>query len=204
MRTRCSSPVRQRRRGEEGLQVQHLVALGPGRLEAARLVVIEDRLDDRFGLVDHLHQIEIGRRDHAFADELVAHPVDQPAPELAADQDDRHLAALAGLHQRQALGQLVERAEAAGHHDVGRREVHEHHLAREEMAEVEADVLVRVAGLLVRQLDVEADRRRASREGALVGRFHDARAAAGDHAEAGVGQQARDVLGQLVIRMIRP
>jgi hypothetical protein len=46
--------------------------------------------------------------------------------------------------------------------------------------------------LLVRQHDVEADRRRAARVRALIGRLHDAGAAAGDHREAGVGELARD------------
>ena len=63
------------------------------------------------------------RVDHAFADEALAHPVEQPAPERLVHQDDRHLPRLAGLHQRQRLEQLVERAEAAGQHDVGGREL---------------------------------------------------------------------------------
>jgi hypothetical protein len=51
--------------------------------------------------------------------------------------------------------------------------------------------------LLVRQFDVQADRRRLAGVRALVGRFHDAGAAAGDHREAGVGQFAGDFAASL-------
>jgi hypothetical protein len=43
--------------------------------------------------------------------------------------------ALAGLDERQCFQQLVERAEAAGHHHVGVGETHEHVLARKEVPE---------------------------------------------------------------------
>ena len=46
-----------------------------------------------------------------------------------------------------------------GMHDEGGRELHEHHLAGEEVLEGQADVLIAVAELLVGQLDVEATTR---------------------------------------------
>ncbi|MNR01914.1 hypothetical protein D3C85_1177420 [compost metagenome] len=63
----------------------------------------------------------------------------------------------------------------------------EHHLAAEEVVELQAQVLVLVGALLVRQHDIEADRRAVAVIGALVGRLHDAGAAAGNHRKAGVG-----------------
>ena len=86
-------------------------------------------------------------------------PVDEPLPVGAPEQDDREVADLAGLAQRGRLEQLVERAEPAREDDERARVAHEHDLAREEVVEVEADVDVRVLELLVRQLDVEPDRR---------------------------------------------
>ncbi len=93
------------------------------------------------------------------------------------------------------------RAEASGQYHVGGREAHEHHLAREEIAEVDADILERVAGLLVRQNDVEADRGRPAGVRAAIDGFHQSGPAAGDHREARIGQKARDVLGLLVVRV---
>ena len=65
----------------------------------------------------------------------LAHPVEQLAPVVRADEDDGEVEHLAGLDQRQRLEELVERAEAAGedHEALGR--LHEHRLARVEVLE---------------------------------------------------------------------
>src|SRR5437764_9897125 len=91
---------------------------------------------------------------------------------------------LAGLRQGQHLEYLIDRAVAAGEGDQRPRPQQEVQLAHREIAEAEAqiraDIGVRV--LLVRQVDVEADRLRADIAGAAIGRLHDAGAAAGhDH-----------------------
>jgi hypothetical protein len=74
----------------------------------------------------------------------VLEPFDHAAPEGRADQNQRNLAALAGLDQRQRFHQLVQRAETAGHHDIGAGKADEHVLAGEEVAEGLRDVLVRI------------------------------------------------------------
>jgi hypothetical protein len=56
-----------------------------------------------------------------------------------------------------------------------------------------------IGRLLVRQLDVEPDGHALAFEGALVGRLHDAGAAAGDHGEAGIGEQPRNFFGELIV-----
>ena len=86
-------------------------------LEAAYAALLENGLDDVFGLVDQLDQIDIVRRDHAFADQRAAEPFDQAVPERRMDQNDRNPAALAGLNQGQRLKQFVERAEASREND---------------------------------------------------------------------------------------
>jgi hypothetical protein len=64
--------------------------------------------------------------------------------------------------------------------------------------EVHAEIEVRIRVLLVWQIDREPDREAARLLGAAVRRLHHARAAAGDHGEAGLREQAADVLGEAV------
>ena len=67
--------------------------------------------------------------------------------------------------------------------------LHEADLARVEVLERVLDVEVRVRHLLVRQLDVEADREAAAFLRAAVRRLHDAPPAAGDDRPAGLGEE---------------
>jgi len=67
------------------------------------------------------------------------------------------------------------------------------------MLEGLADVLVGIADLLVRQLDIQPDAGRFAVKRALVGRLHDAGAAAGNDRKSGIGKQACDLFGELVI-----
>ena len=123
-----------------------------------------------------------------LTDEGVLHPIDEPMPERTPNQNDRNPAAFAGLHQCQALGQLIQRAEAARQHDIRGSPTDEHHLAREEIAEVETHVLESVSPHLVRQQDIEADGRRLAGERTAVRGFHEPRTAAGDHGESSIRQ----------------
>src|ERR1700682_2232310 len=184
-------------------QVQHLVALGARRLKTSPFIIVENCFDDRLWLFDDSHQVEIACGNHAFADQLVPHPGDQSLPEFAANQNDRYLAALAGLDQRQALGQLIDGAEASRQHYVRRREAHEHHLAREEIAKVDPDILEAVAGRLVRKKNVETNRGRPAGVRAAIGGFHQTRTAAGNYRKAGIREEPRDAFRFSVIRMVR-
>src|SRR5688572_1262935 len=148
-----TSKVASKRRIESILlEVQQHLALLRRRLEAALLVESEDGVDHFLRLVAHLQEIELEDVDHAFDRQALAHPLEQAAPERLVHQDDRHLARLARLHQRERLEQLIERAVAAGQHDVGGRHFREHHFAGEEVAKAQADVLIAIAELLARQL----------------------------------------------------
>ena len=71
---------------------------------------------------------------------VVADPVEQPLPVIAAEEDDREVEHLAGLDQGQRLEQLVQGPEAAGEHDEPLRRLHEHRLAGVEVPERDADV----------------------------------------------------------------
>ena len=132
--------------------------------------------------------------DWLIADSATSGPRIQsssPRPVVAAHQDHREVLDLAGLDQGQRLEQLVERPEPArvDHERVG--VLHEHDLAGEEVAELDAEVHVRVEPLLHRQLDVAADRQAAALLAAAVGGRHDPRPAAGDDRVATLREQRR-------------
>ena len=105
------------------------------RREPAFFVVVEYRVDHVLRLVDELHEVDVAGRNHVLGDETVAQPVDQPAPERVCTRMIGICRDLARLHEGQRLQEFVERAEAAGQHDVGGGEPHERDFAREEMAE---------------------------------------------------------------------
>ena len=156
------------------------------------------------GGVGRFKQIQIVGLDKAARQKPVGYPINHPLPEIAADQNNRTGRNLAGLHQRQAFKQFVQRAEAAGHDDVSVGVFDEHHLAREKVAEFQRNILKLVGGLLMRQLDVQPDRQPLfARVRALVRRFHHAGAAAGNHGKPRIRQTFGDVLRLLIDRMLR-
>src|SRR5205807_8768739 len=109
-----------------------------------------------------LDQLQVERRDRRAREHLVRDPVEQPGPEVTIDEHEREVADLGRLDQRERLKQLVERSVATWEHDERVRVADEHHLAREEVMEVETEIEIVVWQLLERQLDVEPHRRRAS------------------------------------------
>ena len=175
---------------------------GGGALAPPR--VLQARLDPADALVDVVGQAEdvgVARADVAVVEHPSLEPIDQARPVGGAEEDDGHGLDLAGLDEREQLEGLVERAEAAGEADHRAGVLQEHDLAGVEVAEVEADGLVRVGRLLVGQADVQADGRAAGVERALVGGLHDARAAAGDDGQASADQFPADGLGGGVERV---
>jgi hypothetical protein len=141
--------------------------------------LIDDRAHVR-RLLDQLQHVQVLRVDAPVRERPRSQPPDQPVPLAVAQQDHGEVADGVGLDQRQALEQLIQRAVAAGADHERAGVADEHDLVREEVAEAQADVHVRVELLLVRQLDVAADRQRADVARAAVGRLHDPGATAGD------------------------
>src|SRR5688572_16897313 len=139
------------------LEVEQHLALGRRGCEAALLIEREDRIDHLLRLVVDLHQVEIVRVDHALGGQALAHPRHQPAPIRLVHEDDRHLAGLAGLHERERFEELVQRAVATRQNDERGGDLREHRLARKEVAKAQADVLIAARRLLARQVDVQAD-----------------------------------------------
>ena len=123
---------------------------------------------------------EILGADHAVPDQRVE--VDDLVPVGRPVEKYRDPARqLLRLCERQDLEELVHRAEAARKDDERAREVREPQLAHEEVAKLERQSVghVGVRTLLLRQADVEADRRSAGVGCAPVGGLHDAATATG-------------------------
>jgi len=185
------------------LQIEEHLPLRRQGIEAPALVVLEDGLHHFFRFVNHLNQIQILGGNHVFAHQPILEPVQQAPPEGFMDQDQGNLAAFAGLDQGQGFQQFVQGAEAPGHDHVGAGALHKHEFAGEKVAKGLGNVLERVGYLFVGQLDVEAHGRAFAEIGALVGRFHNARTAAGNHREARVGQEPGDFFRLHVVGRIR-
>src|SRR5215210_414260 len=60
----------------------------------------EDRRADSRGVVADGEEVEVLGADHPLLDQALAHPVDEPAPVVAADKDHGEVAALVRLAQR--------------------------------------------------------------------------------------------------------
>ena len=110
---------------------------------------------------------------------------------------------LAGLGQRQPLEHLIEGAETTGHHHETLAVLHEHHLAHEEVAEVDTERHVLVHPGLEGQLDAEPHRDAVGFVSALVGGLHHPGSAPGDDAEPGLDEFAGQFLGRGVDRIVR-
>src|ERR1700747_2125637 len=108
---------------------------------------------------------------------MLAQPVEQTLPVRRAEKDDRKVLDLSRLRESERLEELIERAEAARKDDEPSGVLHEHVLADEEVAELDAEVDVLVQRLLVGKLDVAADRESAGLVAAAVDGLHDPGAA---------------------------
>ena len=107
------------------------------------------------------------------------------------------------LHERDDFEKFVERAESAGHEDEAEAVFREADLARKKIMEMQRQVDKAIAGLLVRQFDVEADGFAAALGRALVRGFHDARSAAGDDGEIVLRQAFGNRRGGAIIFVVR-
>src|SRR3972149_9417177 len=131
-----------------------------------------DRVDNFIGFIKDAQHLILVFRDEASRQDHVFHPVEKAAPEIAGKKYHRERLYLLGLDQREDLGQLVHRAQAAGHDDKSGGVFHQHDLAYEEMMERYRAFGVDIAGLLHRQVDVQADGLYLRPAGAFVGGLH--------------------------------
>ena len=123
------------------------------------------------------------------------HELFQRIPEFRAEEDNGHPRDLGGLDQSEDAEKLVESAEAAREEDVGLGGESEHGLPGEKIGEIYAVRLVRIGRALAQEIDAYAHGLAAGLERSLVGRLHDAGAAAGDDGITGVADYS---LSQLI------
>ena len=145
-----------------------------------------------------MQQADVLGGNHAGVDHGGADPVNQTRPVVSAHEHEREGTNLPGLDQGRGFEELVHGAETARHDDETLRVLHEHGLAGEEVAEVDAAVDPLVHALLVRQFDTQAHGRAAGLPRAAVRRLHHARAAARDDRVAALDQQLADAPSALV------
>src|SRR5712691_4431046 len=155
-----------------------------------------------FRVVCERHELQVVGRDRAGRQHVLLEPLEKAAPVRGAEEDDRKVLDLPGLRERQRFEQLIEGAEPAGEDDKPAGVLDEHVLADEEVAELDAEVDVAVQRLLVRKLDVAANRQPARIVAALVDRLHDPWPAAGDDRKAAIGERAADLLAGLVVGVL--
>src|SRR5262249_39729732 len=99
------------------------------------------------------------------------------------------------------LGQLIERAETARHHDESVRVFEEQYFSHEKVVARHPPIEVPVWRLLERKFDVAADGESAGVFRAAVGGFHQSRSAAGHHRETKAADAASDFARDRVVRM---
>src|SRR5699024_3293518 len=143
-------------------------------------------LDGLVDVVGQVQPIDVGLLDHPAGEHGAAQPVQQRGPVVDADEHDGETGDLARLGEGDRLEDLVESAEAPRQHEEALAVLDEHRLAREEVAEVDAEVDVGIQPRLEGEFDAQADGGPAGLTGTLVRGLHGARAAAGDHGVAGL------------------
>src|SRR5258706_1956361 len=154
-------------------------------------------------VIGQAHEVEIFRRHRASGEHDLVHPVQQTAPVLGAEQNDREVFDLSGLRQRERFEQLVKGSKAAWKDDEAARVLDEHVLAHEEVPELDTEVDVRIELLLARELDVAAHRKAAGLVAAAVDRLHHPRPTAGDDREASPRKGGTEGSAQRVVMVVR-
>src|SRR5574337_452404 len=119
-------------------------------------------------------------------------------------KDDGKWLDLPGLNQCDRLKQFVQGAETARQDDERNGVLDKHDLPNKEVLEIDQAGQVSVGFLLMRKLDVEADRHATRFIGTLVCRLHRARAPAGDDGVPVLNQQATDLFSHRVGGIIPP
>ena len=103
------------------------------------------------------------------------------------------------LHQRQYFKKFIQRAKSPRHEHKGDAVFDKADLARKKVMKMDRHIGVSIALLFVWQFNVQAHRFALDGRGAAIGRFHDARPAAGDDGEIMLRQILRELDRRLVI-----
>src|ERR1017187_5941389 len=153
-----------------------------GVFDVVLLEIATQKFERLFRSVRPVDQAQVFRRNGSCVHQCLE--IDDLVPVLAAvNHHTDVLGELFGLRQGQQFKHLVEGTKASGKHHQRLGQGGEPQLAHEEVVELKIKVGRDVGdgNLLEGQVDVEADSLAARFVGAAVGRFHDARPAAGAH-----------------------
>lgn len=161
-----------------------------------------DEFDSLLRRIGYEYPLDIARVNRALIQKLTPQEVHQRQPEFPADEHERKIGDLLGLHQHERLEDFIECAETSGHRDKTIRIFHEHQLPNIKMIEGNPAIEVGVRLLLMKKFDVAPNRVAAGFFGAAIGSFHNAWAATGHNGKAGSCELRASVAGPLVIRMI--
>lgn len=136
-----------------------------------------DVSDRCFDIVGDAQKFEILGVDHPIGHHVIELGLEWK-PERTSHEDDREIRDLCCLDQSEGFEQFVHGAEAAGHHNERIRVLDHHHLAYEEVLEIDTDVEIVVGELLFGKLDVAADALPAGLFRPAIRGLHDSRATA--------------------------
>ena len=129
-------------------------------------------------------------------------PFGHSGPVASSYENNRETAGLARLDEGHRIEKLVQRAESAGEADKSTGVFHKHHQPDEEVSEIQRYVLERVGELLYRKGNVQADRRTAGFDSAMIGRGHYAGPAACDNGVLLFGEHSPQLAGFSIIGIV--
>src|SRR5438045_785393 len=96
-------------------------------------LVIQNNLDGLVRIIREREKLLVARADKFSFQQRFLNPLEQAAPVIAPDQDERKTRDAAGLHKCQHFKKLIERAVTARHKNKGDAVFDEANLARKEV-----------------------------------------------------------------------
>ena len=168
------------------------VVIAPVAVHSPYPVLIAVGYDGAYfvGLIHDMQQVDVLGTDVSHHQNSLLHPIDHPAPVVAAHEHHRESPDLLGLNEREGFEQFIHGTEASRKDHVRYGIFYEHELAHEEIPELHLDVLEGIGRLLHGELDVQPHGYAVCVLGPFVCRLHDARSAARDNRESVPGKHS--------------
>ena len=121
---------------------------------AGSVMVLVDNLYGFGWAVGHSHEVRVLGADIFAAFESAVSPLEQAVPVSSAVAYHGVTWCFSGLYERENLKKFIHSAKSARHENKRAAILGETHLARKEIVEINGDIRVLVATLLVGKLDV--------------------------------------------------
>src|SRR5690606_26716429 len=106
--------------------------------------------------IHNFDQVQIRCTNRTGFQQGIPYPIDQTAPKLGADQDNRKFLDLMGLYQGDGLKEFVQGTEPAGHDYKSLGILDEHYLADKKVIAIQTFILIyiRIVVLFKGKVDV--------------------------------------------------